>query len=282
MNDKLNTSSLKYKVRPLKRKELEPFVKRISYIENETIEPQSHLLPPLDTIGLTFFFGDHMKTEHKQETVLLPKRAYIAGIITKEDVSIVHQGIVKQIFVKFTPTGFYRLFHKDGSDFTNKPPSDFSTIDAQILESELEKCPKEIEPIQEHIENYLLSKIPTALPEIPLINMVIELMQEDITGRRNIEDICEKVGVNQRYLFRLFKKVIGISPKKYYKTLQWNTIMSTINQNEEESLTKMALECGFYDHPSFTREFKKFMGVSPSKFINNDIQLAELALKRNS
>jgi len=67
----------------------------------------------------------------------------------------------------------------------------------------------------EVIENYLVYKVPSALPEIPLINMVIELMQEDITGRRNVEDICERVGVNQRYLFRLFKKVIGISP--FYK-----------------------------------------------------------------
>ncbi|GAA3615450.1 helix-turn-helix transcriptional regulator [Flavivirga amylovorans] len=282
MNNKLNTSALKYTVLPLKQQCLEPFVKRISYIENETIKPQSHLLPPLDTIGFTFFFGDQMRTEHKQETVLLHKRACIAGIITKEDVSIVHQGVVKQIFVKFTPTGFYRLFKKEGKEFTNKPPADLSTINAQALEMELENCPKEIENIQEVIENYLLSKIPTALPEIPLINMVIELMQEDITGRRNVEDICEKVGVNQRYLFRLFKKVIGISPKKYYKTLQWNTIMTIINENEEESLTRIALECGFYDHPSFTKEFKKFMGISPSKFINNDIQLAELALKRNS
>ncbi|WP_271785083.1 response regulator transcription factor [Aquimarina algiphila] len=277
--NKLNTSALKYEVRTLKRKELEPFVKRISYIENETIEPQSHLLPPLDTIGFTFFFGDQMRTAHRQEIVPLPKRACIAGIITKEDVSIVHQGIVKQIFVKFTPTGFYRLFKKEGKEFTNKPPTDLSTINAQALEMELENCPRKIENIQEVIENYLFSKIPTALPEIPLISTVIKLMKEDITGRRNVEDICEKVAVNQRYLFRLFKKVIGISPKKYYKTLQWNTIMSIINQNEEESLTRIALECGFYDHPSFTREFKKIMGVSPSKFINNDVQLAELALK---
>lgn len=134
----------------------------------------------------------------------------------------------------------------------------------------------------EVIENYLVYKVPSALPEIPLINMVIELMQEDITGRRNVEDICERVGVNQRYLFRLFKKVIGISPKKYYKTLQWNTIMNIINENEEESLTRIALECGFYDHPFFTKEFKKIMRVSPSKCINKDVQLSELVLKRNS
>lgn len=272
---------LKYTVLPLKQKDLEPFIRRISYIENETTEPQSHLLPPLDTIGLTFFFGDLMQTAHKQENKLLRKRAYVVGLITKEDVSIVHQGIVKQIFIKFTPTGFYRLFHKEASNFTNKPPADFSTIDAEVLEKELGNCPRDIEHIQDVVENYLLTRIPSALADIPLVDKVVELMKGDITGRRSVEDICARINVNQRYLSRLFKKVIGVSPKKYYKTLQWNTIMTIINQNEEESLTKVALECGFYDHPSFTREFKKFMGISPSKFINGKVQLAELALKRN-
>ncbi len=273
-------SNLKFSIVPLKEKALTPFVKRMSYIENETEVPQLHPIPPLDTTGLTFFFGDLMRNVYDQKNEPLPKRAYVLGITTKGGVSIVHQGIVKQIFIEFTPTGFYRLFHKEGSNFTNHPPADFSTIGAQILEDKLENCPRDIKSIQEVFEHYLLSIIPTALPEIPLIDIVVELMQTDIVGKRSIEGICEKIGVHQKYLFRLFKKVIGISPKKYYRTLQWNTIMAGINQNEEETLTKLALECGFYDHPSFTKEFKKFMQIPPSEFINGDVSLTEMVLKR--
>ncbi|WP_282079381.1 helix-turn-helix transcriptional regulator [Aquimarina algiphila] len=275
-------SNLKFSILPLQEKALTPFVKRMSYIENETKEPQLHPIPPLDTTGLTFFFGDLMRNVYNGKNEPLQKRAYVLGITTKGGVSIVHQGTVKQIFIEFTPTGFYRLFHKEGSNFTNHPPADFSTIGAQILEKELENCTRDIKSIQEVFETYLLSMIPTALPEIPLIDEVVKLMQTDVVGKRSIEDICEKVGVHQKNLFRLFKKVIGISPKKYYRTLQWNTIMKIINQNEEKSLTKLALECGFYDHPSFTKEFKKFMQISPSEFINGDVSLTEMVLKYNS
>ena len=275
-------SNLKFTILPLQQNALTPFVKRICYIENETSDPQLHPITPSDTIRLTFFFGDLMRTLSDQKDEVLSKRAYVLGVTTKEGVSMVHQGSIKQISIEFTPTGFYRLFHKHGCKFTDNPPADFSIIGAQILEDQLENCPRNVNNIQEVFEDYLLSIIPNALPKISLIDTVIEFMQTDILGKRSVNNLCEKVGVHQKYLLRLFKKIIGISPKQYYKTLQWNTIMSIINQNKEESLTRIALECGFYDHPSFTKEFKKFMGVSPSKFINNDVQLAELALKRKS
>ncbi|CAZ97547.1 helix-turn-helix transcriptional regulator [Zobellia galactanivorans] len=274
-------SILKYTVLPLKQRALEPFVKRISYIENETVEPQFHSIPPIGANGLSFYFGAPMRHIVNHETKPLPKGASVLGTITEGGITVIHQGCVKQIYIEFTPTGFYRLFHKDGSKFTNSLPADLSTIDAQMLESKLENCSRNIKSVQEVFENYLLSRVPNALPKIPLIDTVVELMQTDVIGKRSIGDICEKVDVNQKYLFRLFKKVIGVSPKKYYRTLQWNTIMTMINQNEEESLTKIALECGFYDHPSFTKEFKKFMQISPSEFINGEIRLVELVLKRN-
>ncbi|MDO6811184.1 helix-turn-helix transcriptional regulator [Zobellia galactanivorans] len=274
-------SILKYTVLPLKQRALEPFVKRISYIENETVEPQFHSIPPIGANGLSFYFGAPMRHIVNHETKPLPKGASVLGTITEGGITVIHQGCVKQIYIEFTPTGFYRLFHKDGSKFTNSLPADLSTIDAQMLESKLENCSRNIKSVQEVFENYLLSRVPNALPKIPLIDTVVELMQTDVIGKRSIGDICEKVDVNQKYLFRLFKKVIGVSPKKYYRTLQWNTIMTMINQNEEESLTKIALECGFYDHPSFTKEFKKFMQISPSEFINGEIRLVEFVLKRN-
>ncbi|MDL5511410.1 helix-turn-helix transcriptional regulator [Arenibacter sp. M-2] len=274
-------SILKYTVLPLKQRALEPFVKRISYIENETVEPQFHSIPPIGANGLSFYFGAPMRHIINHETIPLLKGASVLGTITEDGITVIHQGCVKQIYIEFTPTGFYRLFHKHGSKFTNSPPADFSTIDAQMLENELENCSKDVKSIQDVFENYLLRIMPNALPEIPLINNVVSLMQADVADKNRVEDICKKVGVNQRYLSRLFKKVIGMSPKKYYRTQQWNTIMSIINQNKEETLTKWALECGFYDHPSFTKEFKKFMQIPPSEFINGDVSLVQMVLRQN-
>ncbi|MFY7786479.1 MAG: helix-turn-helix transcriptional regulator, partial [Thermoflexibacteraceae bacterium] len=42
----------------------------------------------------------------------------------------------------------------------------------------------------------------------------------------------------------------------------------------EENITQVALECGFFDHSHFTHYFNKFLGITPSQYKKNIIQLS--------
>ncbi|MFS4454795.1 helix-turn-helix domain-containing protein [Maribacter sp. 2304DJ31-5] len=263
---------------PIINSRLRPFIKRICLVENTLASPLTQQVPPIGAIGLTFILKKGIELYIDGQNIPLNKRSYIIGHVTREGISVIHEGEVAQMVIDFTPTGFYRMFKKNCRTFNNRL-GDFSEIDAKPLEVALENSSYDHKEIHKIFEDYLSSKIESALPEVPFVEEALALMHQNLLENHRIEDISNKVGIGQRHLSRMFTKTVGISPKKFFRTLQWNHIMTIISMNQKDSMTKLALACGFYDQPSFTNEFKRFMQIPPRKFINGRLQLAQLMLK---
>ena len=263
---------------PILNSKLKPFIKRICLVENSLDSPQVQQIPPTGAIGLTFILKKGIQLYIEGKHIPLNKRSYIIGHVTHEGISVVHDGEVAQIVVDFTPTGFYRMFKKNCQAFNNRL-GDFSEINAESLEITLRNSSHNPGEIHKIFEDYFSSKIEEALPEVSFVEEALALMHENLLENHSVKDIVNKVGIGQRHLSRLFVKTVGISPKKYLRTSQWIHIMTIMSMNEKESMTKLALACGFYDQPSFTKEFKRFMQIPPRKFINGRLQLAQLMLK---
>ena len=65
-----------------------------------------------------------------------------------------------------------------------------------------------------------------------------------------------------------FKKEFGISPKKYVINARIKLAESLI-ESGYYSLFEVAEKCGFTDHKYFSTEFRKTVGVPPSKYEYN-------------
>lgn len=76
--------------------------------------------------------------------------------------------------------------------------------------------------------------------------------------------LCDLTSLSESRLTHLFKAQMGISLKKY---LLWCKLKSTIafHLQGTDDLFGALIRSGFYDQPHFSRSFRDFLGVAPSK-----------------
>lgn len=81
----------------------------------------------------------------------------------------------------------------------------------------------------------------------------------------SVTEVAEKVGISDRYLYNLFVKYEGISPKQYLGELRFKRSCSLL-KNLDCSVAEAAFSVGFEDALAFTKFFTKKAGVSPREY----------------
>ncbi len=102
--------------------------------------------------------------------------------------------------------------------------------------------------------------------QIKPIEKLINQIKLD-NNKLSIAQFCENENVNYISFYRLFKKVIGVSPKKYERLIKFCKSLDNILRTQDE-LTDIGLSVGYFDQPHFIKEFKYFMQMTPTEYIN--------------
>ncbi|MBQ8526177.1 MAG: AraC family transcriptional regulator [Clostridia bacterium] len=87
---------------------------------------------------------------------------------------------------------------------------------------------------------------------------------EDIT----VEQISSHVGISRKYLFSVFKNSLGVSPKDYIVDYRMKKACQLFN-DRQLSVGNVAYSVGYKDPLTFSRMFKKKLGLSPTDYRNN-------------
>ena len=80
-----------------------------------------------------------------------------------------------------------------------------------------------------------------------------------------IGDVSKYVGIDRTYLYRLFMKYKGISPKQYltaYRIMEAKRLL----EDTGLSITETGLSCGFHDASVFCKSFLQAEGESPLQY----------------
>lgn len=110
-------------------------------------------------------------------------------------------------------------------------------------------------------ENYIPQK------QYLAIKPALEYIDEHFLDRKiSIDFLAEHCGVSTSYLKKLFVKKFGMTPIKYIIQRKINYACDFL-KSEQYSITQVALMCGYEDVYFFSRQFKEYMGISPSGFI---------------
>ncbi|WP_432470269.1 GlxA family transcriptional regulator [Amphritea sp. HPY] len=92
---------------------------------------------------------------------------------------------------------------------------------------------------------------------------IIQLMNANIEDPLSIDELVACIGISRRQIERLFQTHLDTSPSRYYLELRITHARRLLLQSND-SVTNIALACGFVTSSHFSNCFKDFFGVSPS------------------
>lgn len=135
---------------------------------------------------------------------------------------------------------------------TNKLASDVNNfiVLARILSLLYQN--RETETVPPSSKNKMLSEIVE----------YIGCQYKSITG---LEEIAEHFYISKHYLCRLFKAHTGVSVMKYIHLLKIQNACDLLSETEE-SVEKIAEQCGFHTAMYFCRTFKEMIGKTPTQY----------------
>lgn len=90
----------------------------------------------------------------------------------------------------------------------------------------------------------------------------IRYMHDNYSEDCQINTIAKKLGLSRAYLFKLFKKYVGVSPSEYLQELRMHHANSLIEKNIY-SLEEVAQMVGYNSSAYFSKVYRSYYKVSP-------------------
>jgi len=92
----------------------------------------------------------------------------------------------------------------------------------------------------------------------------LSLSQIAREGEYKMSSLCDRIGVSERHLRRVFEEGIGISPKDWLR--QERMVAARALLREGSPIKEVAIDLGFTTSKMFSRDFQLFHGVKPTDF----------------
>ena len=85
--------------------------------------------------------------------------------------------------------------------------------------------------------------------------------QEDLT----VAKLARYVGLNRSYLTTVFQSVLQMSPQQFLMRFRMTRAAQLLRENNL-SVGEVARSCGYPDPLTFSKAFKRTLGVTPSRY----------------
>lgn len=94
---------------------------------------------------------------------------------------------------------------------------------------------------------------------------VLSFIKQNYTQNITLEMLANKANLNSKYLCHIFKQMTGRTPIDYliYYRIECACEQLVLTNN---SITEIALSCGFNDISYFSRKFNQLKNISPNKY----------------
>lgn len=222
---------------------------------------------PTTNIELMFHYKNPFVSQKKSEHAKSQPRSFISGL--KNDfVDVATNGDSGVIAVSFHPFGACNFFRFPLLEIEDKS-AELSDIDnAGFTPVEEQLClSRTLHERIALIEQYLLSRFrPVASDDLNLMKEGLRLL-DNRNGQLEIYSLSRHLCLSEKSLQRKFNTLIGKSPKKFARIVRFQEIIRCLSENNNRSLTEIAIDNGYFDQAHFIRDFKSLSGYSPKEFL---------------
>ena len=89
---------------------------------------------------------------------------------------------------------------------------------------------------------------------------------EAAAGQVSTAELVALAGLGRRQLERRFAETVGIGPALLAAIFRFRSVFDVIEHDAARPWTDAAVAAGYYDQSHFIREFRRFVGCTPSDF----------------
>ncbi len=171
---------------------------------------------------------------------------------------------MRLLVVKFSCTGLYQLLQQPLLSVAATPLAAVDSIWGAAgvrLAQELRQA-NGLGEQAALLDTFLLARQPVHKQAGYLVQAAVGFIREH-KGQLSVQELCERLGVNYKWLERNFRKQLGLTPKHYMSTIRFLHAYFSAG-SRKSSLTHIALEHGYYDQNHFIKEYRKHTGRAPS------------------
>ncbi len=97
------------------------------------------------------------------------------------------------------------------------------------------------------------------------IEKALSYMQQRLTGRMNITEIADMLGLNPNYFSTIFRQIVGCTPQSHLISLRLQYACSLL-LDSNVSIKGIAQTIGYSHAASFSKAFAKQYGITPSQY----------------
>lgn len=260
--------------------ELEPFVECFWLLTapcQDPTNPKNEIVLPDGKTELIIHFGDDfLKLEKLEDGNRFVKQARVlmSGQLT-EHIVLQPTGEVGVLAARFKPAGAARFFSLPYEEIVDQVV-DLSSYDkktARALNEEVEKLTV-IDERLEFMQAFLKNRLQEESQEDIYVRHACQYIMKS-EGEYSVAELVKLIGFSERQLERKFKKQVGLSPKMLSRIVRFQKILRLAQTSKNMTLVDAAVSCGYYDQSHFIRDFTKFSGDSPLKYLASEHPMSD-------
>lgn len=246
-------------------KYLRQYISRYWLWENEPDLPQ--ILPGTGTELMFHYYDPFIGRDQKDEVFISPNCHIISPRYARYRLnSIKRSGFIS---VRFR-AGAFRHFCRESSNNLIDSFIDINEIwgkegqefGQRVLEA------KSIEKRIFIIEYFLMKFLETYRRPKSWLDMAVGKVFYGCNAAR-LKEVSSDLFISDRQLQRRFGEAVGVGPKTFQRISRLETVLKHLLLNQNRDYLAFALEHGYYDQSHFIKEFKEYVGESPSLFLQD-------------
>ncbi|MGN0426056.1 MAG: AraC family transcriptional regulator, partial [Acetatifactor sp.] len=150
--------------------------------------------------------------------------------------------------------------------------------------SHLWKAQEDQNPGFENDVRYLLTKFVAQLSDMPVekerqpsrkevrdmerMKAMLSFLDMHYAEELTLGQIARSACISETECMRCFRRSVGVSPIRFLKNRRLQCAAGLI-QSTEQSISEIAVSCGFLDMSYFTKAFRQLYGVTPTAYRSN-------------
>ena len=105
----------------------------------------------------------------------------------------------------------------------------------------------------------------THRPERPAVRLAREYIEAYCSAKIVLQSLADLVGLSKYHFIRVFREATGLSPAQYQTQVRIQQAKGLLRQGHP--ISGVAARLGFSDQSHFTRQFKRWVGVTPGHYL---------------